>query len=166
MKSLLKLKDFHELKPSRGEDPERFAARIKQLAPACRFTADDGTPKYGPDIMSTIFVLGLEDTYTKEQLYQLKPVEGKTTVSFERLVDAASEIAVAKDNVAEASATSMCAMSGSDKFKANATCGFCNSNSHNANGFTEEVCQKFCKAFGKTCDKCKKNQPYFCGLQV
>ena len=27
-------KDFHKLKQSRGEDPERFAARIKQLAPA------------------------------------------------------------------------------------------------------------------------------------
>ena len=38
-------KDFHELKQSMGEDPERFAARIKQLAPACHFTADDGTPK-------------------------------------------------------------------------------------------------------------------------
>ena len=107
--------------------------------------------------MSTIFVLGLEDTYTKEQLYQLKPVGGKMTVSFERLVDAASEIAVAKYNVAEASgASSMCAMSGGDKTKANATCGFCNSNSHNANGFTEEVRRKFCKAFGKTCDKCQK----------
>ena len=79
------------------------------------------------------------------------------TVSFEKLVDAASEIAVAKDNVAEASGTlSMCAMSGGDKTKTNATCGFCNSNSHNANGFTEEVRQKFWKAFGKTCDKCQK----------
>ena len=57
-------KDFHELKQSRGEDPERFAARIKQLAPACKFTTDDNTPKYGADIMSTIFVLGLEDSYT------------------------------------------------------------------------------------------------------
>ena len=27
-------KDFHELKQLRGEDPERFAATIKQLAPA------------------------------------------------------------------------------------------------------------------------------------
>ena len=33
-------KDFHELSQSRGEDPERFAARIKQAVPACRFTAD------------------------------------------------------------------------------------------------------------------------------
>ena len=61
-------------------------------------------------------------------------------MSFERLVDVASKIAVAKDNMTEASgASSMCAMSGGDKTKANATCGFCNSNSHNENGFTEEV---------------------------
>ena len=68
--------------------------------------------------MLTIFILGLEDTYTREQLYQLKPEEGKTTVSFETLVDAASEISTAKDNVAEASNTSLCAMSG-DRNKAN-----------------------------------------------
>ena len=98
--------------------------------------------------MSTIFVLGLEDTYTKEQLYQLKPETGKTTVSFERLVDAASEIAVAKDNVAEASGSvSMNAMSGGDKLKSNAKCGYCNTESHNANGLTSEAGQKFCKAF-------------------
>ena len=36
-------KYFHELKQSRGEDPERFAARIKQLAPSCKFTTDSGT---------------------------------------------------------------------------------------------------------------------------
>ena len=52
-------KDFHELKQSRGEDPERFAARLKQLAPICRFKTEDNTSRYGPDIMSTIFVLGL-----------------------------------------------------------------------------------------------------------
>ena len=55
-------KNFHELKQSRGEDPKRFAARIKQLAPSCRFTADGGTPQYGPFILSTIFVLGLENS--------------------------------------------------------------------------------------------------------
>ena len=54
-------KDFHELKQSKGEDPERFAARIKQLAPACKFTTNDNTPKYGAEIMSTFFVLRLED---------------------------------------------------------------------------------------------------------
>ena len=143
------------MKQSRGEDPERFAARIKQSAPACRFTADGGTPQYGANIMSTIFILGLEDTYTRKQLYQLKPAEGKTTVSFEKLVDAASEISTAKDNVAEASNTSMFAMSG-DKNKANAICGFCNTTSHNANGFSEEMRKKFCKAYGRTCDKCQK----------
>ena len=83
-----------------GEDPERFTARIKQVAPTCKFTADGGTAHYGADIMSTIFILGLNDTYTREQLYQIKPEEGKTTVSFVKLVAAASEISTAKDNVA------------------------------------------------------------------
>ena len=149
-------KDFHELRQNRGEDPERYAARIKQLAPACTFVSDNNTPRYGPDVMSTQFVLGLDDVYTMEQLYQMKPEPGKTTVSFERLVDAASEIAVAKDNVAEASGSaSMCAMSLGDKSKA--TCWYCNSNSHNENRFSEEVCRKFCKAFGKRCEKCGRD---------
>ena len=60
-------KDFHELKQSRGEDPERYAARIKQLAPSCKFKTDSGTASYGSDIKSTIFVLGLEDSYTRER---------------------------------------------------------------------------------------------------
>ena len=59
-------------------------------------------------------------------------------------MDAASEIAVAKDNVAEASGSAfMCAMSGGDKSKSNAKCGYCNSESHNANGFTTGARQKF-----------------------
>ena len=104
--------------------------------------------------MYTIFVLGLEDTYTKEQLYQLKPDAGNMTVSFGKLVDAASEIAIAKDNVAEASrSASMSAMSSGDKSKSNGKCGFCNLDSHNAYGFNAEACQKLCKAFGKLCDK-------------
>ena len=45
---------------------------------------------------------------------------------------AASEISTDKDNVAEASNTSMCAMSG-DKNKANAIVGVCNTIFHNAN---------------------------------
>ena len=94
-------KDFPELKQSRFEDPERFATRIKQLAPPCKFTTDNGTQKYCDDIMSTIFILGLEDSYTRERLYQIKPDNGKSTVRFKSLVDAASEIAVAKDNAAE-----------------------------------------------------------------
>ena len=69
-------KDFPELKQSRGEDPECFTARMQHSAPACRFTSDCGTPLYGSDIMSTIFILGLEYMYTREQLYQLKPAEG------------------------------------------------------------------------------------------
>ena len=138
-------KDFHELSQSRGEDPKRFSARIKQAAPAGKFTADGGTAHYGADIMSTIFILVFDDNYTRELLYQIKPDEGKTTVSFVKLVAAASEISTAKDNVAEASNTSVCAMSG-DRNKAAAICGFCNTIAHNANGFTEEVRKKYCKA--------------------
>ena len=41
------------------------------------------------------------NTYTCEQLLQLKPEEGKTTGSFDKLVGADSEISTAKDNVAE-----------------------------------------------------------------
>ena len=67
-------KDFHELKQSRGENPERFAARTKQLAPACKFTTDSGTPKYGADIRSTIFVLGLEYSY----IYKRKTLTDQT----------------------------------------------------------------------------------------
>ena len=51
-------KDFHQLSQGRGVDPERFTARIKQAALACKFMADGGTPNYGADLMSTIFILG------------------------------------------------------------------------------------------------------------
>ena len=74
-------------------------------------------------------------------------------MSFEALTAAASEIAVGKDNVAEASLTSICAISGGNK---NKNCGFCNSNSHSDKGFTEEVRKKYCKAWNKTCEKCQK----------
>ena len=94
-------KDFHELRQSQGEDPERYAARIKQLAPSCKFVTDSGTPAYGLDIIYTIFVLGLEDSYTRERLYQMKPRGTDSTVKLDKLVDAASEIAVARDNAAE-----------------------------------------------------------------
>ena len=60
-----------------------------------------GTPRYGTDLMLIIFILCLEDTYTNEQLFQLKPEEGKKIVSFEKLVDAVSEISANNDNVAE-----------------------------------------------------------------
>ena len=98
---LLYRKDFHELKQGRGEDPERYACRIKQLAPDCKFTIDSGLPNYGADIMSTIFVIGPEDGYTRERLYQMKPETGKATVQFKDLVSAASEIVVDKEIAAE-----------------------------------------------------------------
>ena len=54
-------KDFHQLSQGQGEDPERYAARIRLAAPACSFTTDSRTASYGPDLMSSIFILGLED---------------------------------------------------------------------------------------------------------
>ena len=107
--------DFHQLTHGQTEDPEQFAARIKEAAPACKFTADGGTPNYGADLMSTIFILGLEDVYTREQLFQLKPDGELTTVSFDKLVSAASEIATAKENCAEASNTTVCGISDDKK---------------------------------------------------
>ena len=137
-------KDFHKLRQSRGEDPERFSARIKQLAPACKFTYDDNTPKYGADIMSTIFVMGLGDNYTRERLYQMKTDAGKSTVNFGKLVDAASEIAVAKDNAAESGGSvTMNKTSGGDKSKSK--CGYCNTDFHNSSGFLTEARQKLSK---------------------
>ena len=47
----------------------------------------------------------------------MKPDAGKSTVNFGKLVDAASEIAVAKDNAAESGgAVSMNQITGGDKF--------------------------------------------------
>ena len=101
---------------------------------------------YGTDLLSDIFILGLEDVYTRKQLFQLKPMREMTTVSFEKLVSTASEIATAKDNVAEALNTTISGISG-DKNKA-VICEFCNSS-----GFTEEVRKKQCKAWGQSCNE-------------
>ena len=76
--------------------------KYKQLKTACKFTTDNNPSKYGPANMATIFV-GLEDTYTRERLYQMKLDTGKSSVSFGKLVDTASEIALAKDNAADPS---------------------------------------------------------------
>ena len=52
--------------------------------------------------MSSIFILGLSDQYTKEKLFHIPAKEAKSTVDFEDLVRAASEIQQAKDNCLEA----------------------------------------------------------------
>ena len=96
--------------------------------------------------MLTIFLLGLKDTYTCEQLFQFKPEEGKTTISFKILVSAASEIPTAKANVAKVLNTSVCAMS-TERNKPV---------SHNASGFTGEVRKKHCKVYSQACNKCQK----------
>ena len=43
---------------------------------------DSGTADYAPDLMSSIFIIGLCDPYTKEKLIQLQPKKGKTTVLY------------------------------------------------------------------------------------
>ena len=52
--------------------------------------------------MSSIFMLGLNDPYTKDKLFQIRPTEGNSTVEFDVLVKGASEIQQAKDNCLEA----------------------------------------------------------------
>jgi hypothetical protein len=106
--------DFHKLTQNRGELPERFAARIRQSAPPCQFVTDSGTAECGPDLMSSVFILGLSDSYTCEKLFQLQPVEGKTTVQFDMLIAAASAIQQAKDNCQDAGSASMSKLSGQE----------------------------------------------------
>ena len=79
------------------------------------------------DPMSSIFILGLEDSYTREKLFKICPATGKSTVDFEELVRAASEIAVAKDNCLESENCSICGVSGSSGFSSKKKlCGNCN----------------------------------------
>ena len=91
--------------------PERYAARIRQAAPPCQLMTDSGTADYGPDILSTVFILGLSDSYTREKLFQLQPKKDKTAVEFDVLVRAASKIQQAKDNCLDAGLSSMCGVS-------------------------------------------------------
>ena len=52
--------------------------------------------------MSSIFILGLSDQYTKEKFFPIPAKEGKSTVEFDDLVRAACKIQQAKDNCLEA----------------------------------------------------------------
>ena len=126
-------KDLHQLTQGRGEDPERYAARIKQAAPPCCFITDSGTANYAPDLMSSIFIHGLEHSYTREKRFQMRPKAQKFTLEFDKLVNAASEIATAKENCAQAINNSVCGMSGGEKFKKK-QCGNCNTKNHNEAG--------------------------------
>ena len=72
---------------------------------------------------------------------------------FESLVDAASENAVAKDNAAEsAGMPSMNQVSGGERTRAK--CGYCNTDLHSPNWFEAEVRKKLCRAWGKICEQC------------
>ena len=144
--------DFHKLTQNRGELPERFAARICQSAPPCQFVTDSGTAEYGPDLMSSVFILGLADSYTREKLFQLQPAEGKTTVQFDVLISAASAIQKAKDNCQDAGSASMSKLSGQESGgkKVN-KCWHCNLTTHSDKGFGKEIREKFCKAAKHKC---------------
>ena len=144
--------DFQKLTQNRGELPERFAARIRQSAPPCQFVTDLGTAEYGPDLMSSVFILGLADSYTREKLFQLQPEEGKTTVQFDVLIAAASAIQQAKDNCQDAGSASMSKLSGQESGgkKVN-KCWHCNLTTHSDKGFGKEIREKFCKAAKHKC---------------
>ena len=107
----LYLKDLHQIVQNQAEDPERYAARIRQAAPPCCLKTDNKTSDYSADLMSSIFILGLDYPYTKEKLFQIRPTEGNSTVEFDVLVKAASEIQQAKDNCLESGSSSMCGVS-------------------------------------------------------
>ena len=62
-------KDLHQIVQSRSQDPERYAARIRQAAPLCCLRTDNKTDDYSANLMSSIFILGLEDPYNREKLF-------------------------------------------------------------------------------------------------
>ena len=148
--------DFHQLKQGHGEQPERFAARIRQSAPPCQFMTASGSPDYGPDVMATVFLLGLSDSYTREKLFQLAPSEERNTVSFESLITAASTIYQAKENCQDAGTASLSKLSGQDGGgKKVQKCWCCDLTTHSEKGFSREVREKLCKAFRNKCKTCK-----------
>ena len=74
--------DLHRIVRDPGEAPEHYAARIRQAAPPCCLQTDSGTADYLADLMSSIFILGLSDQYTKEKLFQILAKAGKFKVDF------------------------------------------------------------------------------------
>ena len=148
--TILYRNDFHKLSQSRGEQPERFAARIRQSAPPCQFVTASGSADYGPDLMATVFILGLSDSYTQEKLFQLTPEVGKTTVSFEALISAAS--AIQQDNCQDAGSASLSKLSGQEGGgKKLHKCWCCDLTTHSEKGFGLDIREKFCKAFKHKC---------------
>ena len=154
-------KDLHQVVQGRNEDPERYAASIKQAAPPCCLTTDSGTADYGPDLMSSIFILGLEDSYTKIKLFQIRPTAGNSTVDFDELVRAASEIAVAKENCLESANTSVCGMSGSSGEKSKKKlCGSCNTKTIMKLGFLRKQERSIVKPMMLSVESAGKNTIY------
>ena len=77
--------DFHRIIQNWGKATDRYAARIRQAVRPCCLQTDSGTADYSPDLMSSIFILGLLDQYTKEKLFQIPakevPVTDETLLS-------------------------------------------------------------------------------------
>ena len=88
-------------------------------------------------------------------MFQIRPTEGNSTVEFDVLVKAASEIQQAKDNCLEAGNTSVCGMSGSSSsgVKSKKPCMCCNSMSHNEQGMGMAARKKH---YNTECGNCKK----------
>ena len=94
-------------------------------------------------------------------MFQIRPTPGNSTVDFDELVRAASEIAVAKENCFESANTSVCGVSGSSGEKSKKKlCGNCNTKNHNEAGFSEEARKNYCKAYGVECGKCRKKHHF------
>ena len=91
-------------------------------------------------------------------MFQIQPTAGNSTVEFDVLVKAASEIQQAKDNCLESGNTSVCGVtgSGSSGVKSKKPCSGCNTMSHNEQGMTTGARRKQCKAFNVECGKCKR----------
>ena len=62
-------KDLHQIVQSRSQDPDIYTARIRQAAPPCCLRTDNKTDDYSANLMSSIFILGLEDPYNREKLF-------------------------------------------------------------------------------------------------
>ena len=91
-------------------------------------------------------------------MFQIRPTAGNSTVEFDVLVKAASEIQQAKYNCLEAGNTSVCGVTGSSSsgVKSKNPCMCCNTISHNDQGMGMGARKKHCKALNVECGKCKK----------
>ena len=92
-----------------------------------------------------------------KKLFQICPTACNSTVDFDELVRAASEIAVAKENCLESANTSACGVSGNSGEKSKKKhCGNGGTKNHNEAGFSEDARKKHYKAHIVECGKCQE----------